>query len=121
MENIYYIRALNSEHQMLMLPDLTALLQEQQGIVKLVIIDSVMALFRVCTHALCISFVPVCPICKCTRACIVRPTHPCVSYYPAAWVLDGISTHNTGGCNTCTAKQGLHMHIQYTTVRCWYM
>lgn len=46
MENIFYIRALNSEHQMLMLPDLCTLLQEQQGIVKLVIIDSVMALFR---------------------------------------------------------------------------
>eukprot|EP00041_Stephanoeca_diplocostata_P024093 m.603073 g.603073 ORF g.603073 m.603073 type:complete len:341 (+) comp22452_c3_seq1:486-1508(+) len=47
MDNIFFIRALNSEHQSKLLVEMAGLLNEQRGIIKLVIVDSIMALFRV--------------------------------------------------------------------------
>ena len=46
MENIYHVRALNTDHMMRTLTQMSSLLIENQGTVKLLIIDSIMALFR---------------------------------------------------------------------------
>lgn len=41
------MRALNSEHQRSALMEMAGLLNENKGVIKLVIIDSIMALYRV--------------------------------------------------------------------------
>ena len=47
LDNIAYARAFTSEHQMDLLVGVTALLSSEPGVYKLLIIDSIMALFRV--------------------------------------------------------------------------
>ncbi|CAH0547415.1 unnamed protein product [Brassicogethes aeneus] len=47
MENILYARAYNSEHQFELLNSVAAKFHEEAGIFKLLIVDSIMALFRV--------------------------------------------------------------------------
>ncbi|XP_056649060.1 meiotic recombination protein DMC1/LIM15 homolog [Diorhabda sublineata] len=47
LENILYARAYNSEHQFELLNNVAAKFHEEAGIFKLLIIDSIMALFRV--------------------------------------------------------------------------
>ncbi|KAF5269990.1 hypothetical protein FQR65_LT05789 [Abscondita terminalis] len=47
LDNILYARAYNSEHQYELLSNVAAKLHEEAGVFKLLIIDSVMALFRV--------------------------------------------------------------------------
>ena len=47
LDNIAYARAFTSEHQMDLLIGVTALLSSEPGVYKLLIIDSIMALFRV--------------------------------------------------------------------------
>lgn len=47
LHNILYARAYNSEHQYELLRDVAAKFHEEAGVFKLLIIDSIMALFRV--------------------------------------------------------------------------
>ena len=44
---VFFMRALNSEHQRSALMEMAGLLNENKGVIKLVIIDSIMALYRV--------------------------------------------------------------------------
>jgi RecA/RadA recombinase len=46
LENVIFARALNSEHQHELLKSLAQVLVEQAGCIKLVVVDSIMALFR---------------------------------------------------------------------------
>ena len=47
MENVYYIRAYTSDEQIEIMDSVAALFHQEPGVFKLLIVDSIMALFRV--------------------------------------------------------------------------
>ncbi len=46
LENVIYARAYNSEHQMELITQLAARFAEEKGVYRLLIVDSIIALFR---------------------------------------------------------------------------